>query len=188
MIDTTTRASKIIALLEEKVRLNPGHRRCLYLAFGILWMSGALWLVAEWFKEPDLGPTRTPLQSLSMKIHGAAMLFYLALLGTLWTHVRRGFALRANRLSGSFIIAVNVILVLSGWILYYLADDRLREWGSTFHWTTGLAALPLLCAHVFLGRGWAAKLLDRNEGAIRVDNGMQSRGKSTMADHRRNCG
>jgi hypothetical protein len=163
MTETMTRASKIIALLQEKVRLDLVHRRFLYLAFGILWSSGALWLVAEWFKEPDLGPTRTPLQSLSMKIHGAAMLFYLALLGTLWTHVRRGFALRANRLSGSLIIAVNVLLVLSGWILYYLADDRMRQWGSALHWTTGLAALPLLCAHVFLGSSWAAKLLDQTK-------------------------
>jgi hypothetical protein len=171
MTDTSQRASKIIALLHEKVRLEPSHRRTFYLVFGLVWLSGGLWLVAEWLKEPELGPIRTPLQTTSMKIHGAAMLIYLAMLGTLLTHIRRGFALRANRFSGSLVIGVNVVLVLSGWLLYYITDDSLREWSSVTHWTIGLSNLPLLCTHVLLGRTWSTKLDPANEepaGEVRV--------------------
>jgi hypothetical protein len=163
MVDLMNRASKIIALLKERVRLSPAHRRFFYLTFGILWFSGALWLVAEWFKDPELGPTRTPLQSQSMKIHGAAMLVYLAMLGTLWTHIQRGFALQANRLSGSAVVAVNAVLSVSGWILYYLGDDRVRDWSSLAHWIIGLAVLPLLIGHILLGRAQTSALLGHNK-------------------------
>lgn len=151
------RVHKIVALLQEKVRLEPAHRRLFYLSFAILWLSGAAWLAAVWLKEASLGPARTPLQAISMKIHGAAMLGYLALLGSLSIHIRRGFALRANRLSGSLVIALNAGLMVSAWILYYAADEALRGWNSVIHWTIGLAVLPLLIGHIVVGRKRSAK-------------------------------
>src|SRR5512147_1964729 len=127
----TDRTAKIIALLHEKVRLGSLHRRLFYSVFAILWGSGALWLVAEWFKDPE---------------HGAAMLIFLAMLGALFTHVRRGWILKANRLSGCFNIGINTLLALTGWLLYYATEDTAREWTSLIHWSIGLGALPLLSA------------------------------------------
>jgi hypothetical protein len=95
-----------------------------------------------------------------MKVHGATMLVYLALLGTLIAHIQRGTALKANRLSGFTMIALNGVLAVSGWLLYYVSDDTVREFSSTIHWVIGLIALPLLCAHILAGRGWSAKLLE----------------------------
>jgi hypothetical protein len=161
MSDSVThRTAKVIALLQEKVRLEPLHRRLFYLVLGILWASGAFWLLADWFKEPELGPVRTPLQTLTMKVHGAIMLVYLAMLGTLLTHIRLGAVLKANRLFGFSIIAINGILALTGWILYYVTGDALREWSSVLHWTIGLSTPLLLRAHIKFGRGWAKGLLD----------------------------
>jgi hypothetical protein len=160
MNDKPDRTSRIVALLRERVQLEPFHRRLLYIAFGILWGSGALWLLSEWFKDPELGAARTMLQTLSMKVHGAAMLVFLAMLGTLFTHVRRGWILRANRLSGSFNIAISVLLALTGWLLYYVSDDSAREWASLIHWSIGLGALPLLYVHIYFGRAWARKSQD----------------------------
>lgn len=157
------RTRRIIALLQERVRLEPFHRRIFYGMFGILWGSGALWLLIEWFKDPALGVVRTPLQTFSMKVHGAAMLVFLAMLGTLLAHVRRGWMLKANRWSGGFNIGINAILAITGWLLYYLGDESGREWTSLIHWSIGLAALPLLCAHIYLGRAWARKSPDKDE-------------------------
>ena len=70
---STGRTAKIIALLHEKVRLEPFHRRLFYSVFGILWGSGALWLLIEWFKDPELGAARTLLQTFAMEVHGAVM-------------------------------------------------------------------------------------------------------------------
>lgn len=161
--ETNRRTGKIIALLQEKVRLEPNHRRLFYLVFAVLWLSGALWLVAEWRKQADLGPVRTPIQTLSMKIHGAAMLLYLAMLGTLCTHVRRGFASRANRMSGTVVIAVNLAMIISAWMLYYVTGEALREWSSLIHWSIGLAAVLLLLGHILLGRWSSGKTQDPAE-------------------------
>lgn len=160
--DIDQRTSKIIALLHEKVRLEPWHRWILYLVFAAIWLSGGLWLVLEWVKDQDLGPMRTPMQVVTMKVHGAAILVYLALLGTLFTHVRRGFALRSNRVSGSLIIGANVVLTLSAWLLYYVTSDSVRDWSSALHWAVGLSILPLLCVHVWMGQVWSATHANRN--------------------------
>lgn len=182
----TDRTPKIIALLQEKVRLGPFHRRLFYSVFGILWGSGALWLLVEWFKEPELGPARTLLQTFSMKVHGAAMLIFLAMLGTLLAHVRRGWVLKANRLSGCFNIGINGLLALTGWLLYYATEDTAREWTSLIHWSIGLAALPLLCGHILVGRGWAAKRPDENTEAGDPRDGpkaLHNRGNEHRRDH-----
>lgn len=183
----TDRTTKIIALLQEKVRLEPFHRRIFYSVFGILWGSGALWLLSEWFKDPELGAARTLLQTVSMKAHGATILAYLAMLGSLLTHIRRAAALKANRLSGFSIIALNGILALSGWFLYYASEDAFRQWSSTIHWAIGLASLPLLCGHVLLGRGWTGRRRDGNKDALRSKAGL--RGPDHRGhEHRRHHG
>src|SRR5258708_20807544 len=108
----TDRTAKIVALLREKVRLEPWHRRLFYIVFGVLWGSGSFWLFIEWFKDPELGTARTLLQTVSMKVHGATMLVYLALMGTLIAHIRRGTSLESNRLSGFTMIARHSVLAL----------------------------------------------------------------------------
>jgi hypothetical protein len=179
------RTTKIIELLQEKVRLEPNHRRLFYAVFGIVWASGFLWLLAEWFKDPELGSVRTLLQTASMKLHGAAMLVYLAMLGSLTTHIRRGTALKANRFSGFSVIAINGILVFTGWILYYLTDEKTRQWSSFIHWTVGVSSFVLLVAHIWIGRNWAARVTDSNK------NSYGSRIKLhlwTRNETRRQCG
>jgi hypothetical protein len=179
----TDRTAKIVALLQEKVQLEPWHRRLFYIVFGVLWGSGSLWLLIEWFKDPELGAARTLLQTVSMKVHGATMLVYLALLGTLIAHIRRGTALKANRLSGFTMIALNGVLALSGWLLYYVSDDAVREFSSAIHWAIGLIALPLLCAHILAGQGWSAKLLDLDKPSGSARSGAAKRRDN---DFRRN--
>jgi hypothetical protein len=180
----TDRTAKIIALLQEKVRLAPLHRRLFYIVFGILWGSGALWVLIEWFKDPELGTARTVLQTLSMKIHGAVMLVFLAMLGTLLAHVRRGWILKANRLSGCFNIGINALLALTGWLLYYITDDSARAWTSLIHWAIGLSALPLLYGHIWLGRAWANRFRDKNEGALSARRGVRKPPNKGFENHR----
>jgi hypothetical protein len=58
--------------------------------------------------------------------------------------------------------------VLSGWLLYYIASDAVRDWSSVAHWATGLCVLPLLCAHIQLGRSGSAALGRTGDLAARV--------------------
>ena len=102
-----------------------------------------------------------------MKIHGAAMLIFLAMLGTLFTHVRRGWILRANRLSGCFNIAINVLLAVTGWLLYYIADDSTRDGRASFIGRLSLAALPLLSVHIWFGRTASDRKMNEDEQALK---------------------
>jgi hypothetical protein len=148
---------RVVALLREKVRLEPFHRRLIYVIFGVLWFSGAIWVVVEWLKDPELEAARAPLQTASMKIHGASMLIYLPMLGSVLTHIRRGVALGSNVLLGFSLIGLNAALVLTGWALYYVSNDSLREWNSLIHWVIGASTLFFLIAHVLLGRRSSAR-------------------------------
>lgn len=145
-------ADKLVKLVHDKVRLDPWHRRVFYFSFAATWVTGALWLIDQGFKDPDLGPVRTTWQTVAMRAHGAAALFFLLLLGTLLTHVRRGWAMKTNRRSGGCMIAVSAALILTAWMLYYLTADSWREWSSAVHWAVGLLALALIAIHVRTGR------------------------------------
>lgn len=145
-------SSKLVELLREKVRLDPWHRRAFYFSFGTIWLTGVLWLISEWQKQPELGPVRTSWQSLSMQIHGAAALLFLIFLGTMMPHVRRGWNGGNNRWSGATIIAISATLALTAWLLYYVTGDRWRELSNLIHWAVGLSALPMIGMHVWCGR------------------------------------
>jgi len=43
-------------------------------------------------------------------------------------------------------------LIITGYLLYYLTDDRWRSVGAIAHWAMGLAMPVLLAVHIVLGR------------------------------------
>ena len=88
-----------------------------------------------------------------MKLHGAAAMVALFLVGTLLNaHIRRALKARRNRGTGWAMIVVLAALVLSGYALYYIAGESDRPVWSTVHWIIG-GTLPLLgVLHVVLGR------------------------------------
>ena len=67
-------------------------------------------------------------------------------------HVRRGWELRRNRVSGSVVIALFTLLIATGYVLYYLVNDDTHALVSLLHWGVGLALAPTLIAHIVAGR------------------------------------
>jgi hypothetical protein len=78
-----------------KLRLNPLSELLVYLIFGTLLLTAGVWLWAQSNLSTD-----NPMPSLMMKIHGAAAMAALVLLGALIHHIRRGWTAKKNRLSG----------------------------------------------------------------------------------------
>lgn len=77
----------------------------------------------------------------------------LVLLGSLLTlHVRRAWLAGRNRRSGTLLLALNAVLALSGYALYYSGGETLRALASNVHLALGLALPVLLVAHIALGR------------------------------------
>ncbi|HUO57810.1 MAG TPA: hypothetical protein VMV05_06500 [bacterium] len=144
---------KLRQLLREKIRLSPGHCQTLYAVTGLVWLSGALWLLVEKLS----GQGESSWSPLLLKIHGAAAIGFSILLGTMLVHIRRGLALKRNLRSGLFLIGVNLFLVATGWLLYYAGGDNLRNVASLAHWGIGLGLPIFLVVHIWLGRESARK-------------------------------
>ncbi len=135
------------------MRLRPGRRRLLYAVAAALWASGALWIVAHyfWVKQAEYGPETSPAEPWALRVHGLFAMAALSFLGLLWAvHVVRGWTARRGRWSGGFLFGLALILVVTGYLLYYVGDDQMRGWASLFHWVLGLIALPAFLLHRFL--------------------------------------
>jgi hypothetical protein len=140
-------------MLREGIRLSRRHRRLLYGIGGVLWASGALWLLFHYVLQTpgEFGDTPHPLEPWSLRVHGLAAMLALLVLGSLVRgHIRMGWNVRRNRLSGAILVGANCVLIATGWGLYYVSSEIARPWISLVHWTLGLALAVAVAAHVFL--------------------------------------
>ncbi len=135
-------------------RLSRLSQASVYASFGLLVATGAGWMLAQ--TRPDEISDRE-ISTWLLKIHGAAAMFALLVLGALTAHVRRGWKARTNRLTGAFIIAVNIFLIVTGYGLYYAGGEELRAWLSRWHAWIGLGVVVLLPAHILAGRAIVRK-------------------------------
>ena len=137
---------KIYKHFIERTRIGNLHRWILYLTTGVIWLSGLIWILFHYFgvHHTDAGEIHSSMEPLAMKIHGAAAMAFMIVIGSLIpVHVRRGLALKRNLFSGIFLIANCAVLIMTGWVLYYLGTEQIRNVVSLIHWILGLA-LPLL--------------------------------------------
>lgn len=144
------------------MRLSTGHRQWIYWSAGLLFGSGALWLLCHYFLEShgEFGPTTHPLEPWSLRVHGAAAMLSLVLVGSLLPiHVRRAWHQRRNLLPGVVLFCVVALLTASGYALYYFGGEEARAAISVFHWAIGLGAPALMVWHVTAGRAAAPRAL-----------------------------
>jgi hypothetical protein len=137
------------------MRLSAGHLRWVYWAGALLFASGALWLLFHYFVRVhgEYGDTPHPLESWWLRLHGAAAMLALAVLGSLLPiHVRRGWHQHKNLAAGIALSGVALLLILSGYALYYFGGEEARPWISALHWILGLGTPFLLLWHISAGR------------------------------------
>ena len=134
------------------MRLPTPRRRTVYAAALALWLSGAGWLVAHYAfpAAGPLGPEPSPAEPWALKLHGAAAMWTLWVLGLLWAvHIVRGWRARRGRSTGGLLLCALALMTLTGWLLYYWGSEDWRPRVSALHWALGLAALPLFLWHRF---------------------------------------
>ncbi len=89
----------------------------------------------------------------SLRAHGLSAMLSLLVLGSLvLAHMRRACVLRRNRVSGLVLASIFVVLIASGYALYYFGSEELRPVIGTIHWLLGLVCAPLLVLQIALGR------------------------------------
>lgn len=137
------------------VRLGSVHRAWLFGVLAIAFLTGtAWWVLHRWFPvNGEFGPAPHPAEPWLIRLHGAAAMLALILLGSLLAqHVRRAWLAARNRRSGGLLLALNGLLVLSGYALYYAGGETLRAFASDAHLALGLALPGLLLLHIVCGR------------------------------------
>ncbi len=143
----------------EGIRLSRRHQVWVYAAFGVLFLSGALWLPFHFGgrSQGEFGTASNPAEPWLLKVHGAAAMVTLIVLGSLLPgHVRRGWNIRRNHRSGITLLALNGLLILSGYALYYFGGEESRAVISVLHWILGLLLPALLAWHVW--QGWRLRV------------------------------
>lgn len=136
-------------------KLSRWQVRALYLSGGVLLVSGVAWLLLHNYGQVqgEFGPETNPWEPWMLRIHGAAVITALMSVGTLLlVHVWRGWSYRSQRVLGVSLASVTTLLILSGYLLYYVGDDVARAWTSMIHWVIGLVGLPLFILHYRAGK------------------------------------
>jgi hypothetical protein len=121
----------------------------------LLWLSGGLWILLEYFGqvEGDFGPEPSPLQPWLLRLHGLTMIPALLGFGGLFVvHVPKGWRSKRQRNTGIALLCINSVLIFSGYLLYYVGSDALRPWTSITHWGLGVWLPVLFIWHYLHGR------------------------------------
>lgn len=144
-----------MATQETPLRMTLSSKWAIWASFGLLAASGCLWLIARYAlrTQGPFGELPSPLEPLSMKLHGVSLLFMLFFTGSvLHSHIRRAIRSHRNRVSGWLVIAMLVALSGSGEVLYYFASEQARPIWSEVHWITGLLFTLTFVLHPVIGR------------------------------------
>ena len=135
----------------------------------LLFLSGVVWTYWNYLAVSP-GDFETSAKTWAMKIHGAAAMAILVLIGMLLSgHVRFAWRAGRNRANGSVFLSALAALTITGYGLYYAGGERLRAWTSWIHLAVGLA-LPILLIHILVGRR------TRRSGRSRTHSRLASQG------------
>jgi len=135
------------------LRLDARFRWAIYAALAVLFITGAVWLATDAWKESPNGEFWQQVSADLLMIHGGVAMVTLLLLGALIpTHLLRAWRSRKNRAAGVTMAATNGLLVVTAFGLYYSGSDALRAWISDVHSAVGLIVPVVLVVHILLGR------------------------------------
>ena len=133
------------------LRLAASLRYSLYAATVALLASGAGWLMVRYIFAAGRLPEG--VAATAMRIHGAAAMATLVLTGSaIALHVPCAWRERRNRLAGLAFSVVLALVVLTGYLLYYVGSEAERAIASMGHWILGLAIPIAFACHASLGR------------------------------------
>ena len=137
--------------------MSPALRRALYAAFGLLWLTGSLWLVLHFFfRTPgEFGPAPHPWEPGVLTVHGIVAMLALFLFGWVsgghiganWRPRRMLFDVSylGNRTSGIWLTSLLGVLVITGIANIYAPEGVLHANSTLVHEIIGVAiALPLV--------------------------------------------
>jgi hypothetical protein len=120
----------------------------------VLWLSGGFWLLLHHYgRVPgDFGLQTNPYEPWMLRLHGLALIpALLGIGGLMVAHIPKGWTYPHQRLAGSALAILLLVLTLTGYLLYYASAQSVRSWSSVIHWGLGLAT-PLIFIWHYRGK------------------------------------
>lgn len=118
-----------------------------HIIFIMCAVSGSWYLLAHEFQ---ISPIAIENHNILMA-HGVAAYLFVLLFGAMIPiHIKAGWKGKRNRVSGSFMVVVMSLLLISGLFLYYAVEAR--EMALWTHWIIGAVLLILFPFHFIAGR------------------------------------
>ena len=137
----------------DSIRLSRRHKIAFYTVLAVVFASGGLWAWLHYFARSETDFGTSPAETWTLTIHGLFAAASLLLIGSLLPlHVKFAWRAKRNRFNGIFFISIVALLILSGYGLYYIGNERLRSSTSWIHLIIGLALPVLLIIHIWRGR------------------------------------
>jgi hypothetical protein len=130
-------------------------RLAVYLLVGALWLSGCAWLCLDNFfaRRGPFGMAAHPLEPPMLLAHGVIAILSMYLFGWITArHVLRWWSAGLRRVSGGALAAFIVLLVVSGFALFFLTDDQWQHAAALTHDVLGVAVALFAIQHWFFRR------------------------------------
>ena len=127
----------------------------LTVSLGLLWLSGIAWLLIHYYGQVagEFGPEANPFEPWMLRLHGLMLIPALLGIGGLFVaHVPKGWNYRYQRVAGVALSTALGVLILSGYLLYYLGDEGWRADVSLVHWVVGVVGIAVFVWHYISGR------------------------------------
>ena len=118
-----------------------------HIIFLVCAISGVLYILVHEFEVSLLA-----VENHSLLIaHGVSAYLFVLLFGAVMpTHIKAAWKAKRNRISGSLMITVMSVLLISGLFLYYA--DETRDAALWVHWVIGSGLVLLFPFHFIAGR------------------------------------
>ncbi len=127
----------------------PALRRAVYLVCTLLWVSGCAWLIVHYAFPvvTEFGMAPNPWEPGLLRLHGWIAVATVFLLGWVTAdHISDRWHRTRQRVSGYSLAAFALLLVISGYGLYY-TTDRLHDVAAIAHQVLGGAAVVFALLH-----------------------------------------
>jgi hypothetical protein len=129
-------------------------RATLYGVAALLWLSGAVWLVLHYVfpQSSPFGPLPNPWEAPLMRAHGLIAVCAVFLIGWMMAaHVTARWASERNRRSGLVLGGAALLLILSGYALYYTTGSA-HDAAAFAHEAIGVLSPIVAVAHWWRNR------------------------------------
>ncbi len=132
-----------------RLPMSPRTRALVLIVCALLWLSGALWLLAHYVypEHNEFGVLPNRFEAPLMRLHGMIAVAGVFLFGWIGAgHVRARWSAALNRASGLWLLGCAVVLVVSGYALYY-TTGTFHDSAGLVHQGLGLVAIVAALVH-----------------------------------------